>query len=233
MFQGFSEQAVDFLWGIRFNNEKTWFEAHKQAYLTYLYTPMRELAGEVYGRFLERCPDLDLVCRVSRIYRDARRLHGRGPYKDSLWFSMERPKENWMGQPVYWFELEPEGYSYGMGYWSAPPQMMAKFRARLDRDPEPFKKLVRAFGRQQMFCLTGEDYKRPKGIAAPLLLPWYNKKNFSLSCNRQHDALLHTHALVDQLLEGYEMLVPFYRYLTLLEADPDPRDSKSQYGSLS
>ena len=32
-----------------------------------------------------------MVCRVSRIYRDARRLHGRGPYKDHLWFCVERP----------------------------------------------------------------------------------------------------------------------------------------------
>ena len=30
MFQGFSQGAVDFLWGVRFNNERSWFEAHKQ-----------------------------------------------------------------------------------------------------------------------------------------------------------------------------------------------------------
>ena len=30
MFQGFSQGAVDFLWGVRFNNERRWFEAHKQ-----------------------------------------------------------------------------------------------------------------------------------------------------------------------------------------------------------
>ena len=27
MFQGFSDKTIDFMWGIRFNNEKTWFEA--------------------------------------------------------------------------------------------------------------------------------------------------------------------------------------------------------------
>ncbi len=29
MFEGFSQETVDFMWGIRFNNEKSWFEAHK------------------------------------------------------------------------------------------------------------------------------------------------------------------------------------------------------------
>lgn len=223
MFQGFSDATTDFMWGIRFNNEKSWFEAHKREYLETFYQPMRALADEVYGRFMEGHGELDLVSRVSRIYRDARRLHGRGPYKDRLWFSMERPREDWVAQPVYWFELEPEGYSYGLGYWSAPALTMAKFRARLDRDPKPFEKLVRAFNRQEVFVLQGEDYKRPKGETAPLLAPWYNKKGFSLACNRPHDALLRSHDLADALCRGFESLLPLYRYLMLLEGDPDPR----------
>jgi len=32
MFNGFSEQTIDFLWGIRLNNEKSWFESHKEEY---------------------------------------------------------------------------------------------------------------------------------------------------------------------------------------------------------
>ena len=30
MFTGFTDATVDFLWGIRFNNERPWFEAHKE-----------------------------------------------------------------------------------------------------------------------------------------------------------------------------------------------------------
>ena len=43
MFQGFSQGAVDFLWSIRFNNERSWFLAHKEEYLTLVDRPMREL----------------------------------------------------------------------------------------------------------------------------------------------------------------------------------------------
>ncbi len=223
MFQGFSQQTVDFMWGIRFNNERTWFEAHKEEYKTCFYEPMRALAGEVYQRFLERHGDLDLMFRVSRIYRDARRLHGRGPYKDRLWWSMERPAEEWTSQPVFWFELEPEGWSYGMGFWMAPAAVMARFRARIDRDPKPLEALVRAFGRQEEFLLEGEDYKRPKGSCPKLLVPWYNKKGFSLGHSAPHEDLLWSHDLADHILEGYEFLLPYYRYLLSVMADPDPR----------
>lgn len=223
MFQGFSQQTVDFMWGIRFNNERTWFEAHKDTYRACFYEPMRELAGEVYARFLERHEDLDLIHRVSRIYRDARRLHGRGPYKDRLWLSMERPAEAWTAQPVFWFELEPEGYSYGVGYWMAPPLTMAKLRARIDRDPKPLEKLARRLNGQDRFHLEGPEYKRPKGSPSPLLSPWYNKKGLSIGFDGPHGDLLWSRALVDTLLEGYEFLLPYYEYLLSLEGDPDPR----------
>ena len=74
MFQGFSQATNDFLWGIRFNNERPWFEAHKQTYLDHVQTPMRQLAQEVYEKFSARHEALPLMVRVSRIYRDARRL---------------------------------------------------------------------------------------------------------------------------------------------------------------
>ena len=153
MFQGFSNETIDFMWGIRFNNEKSWFEQHKETYRAHFYEPMKTLAAQVYEIFQDRHGDLELATRVSRIYRDARRLRGRGPYKDRLWFSMERPSEAWTHDPVFWFELAPEGYSYGMGYYAAKPATMARFRARLDRDPKPFEKLSRTLERQDVFTL--------------------------------------------------------------------------------
>ena len=180
MFQGFSNETIDFMWGIRFNNEKGWFEAHKAEYLQYFYEPLKSLSREVYAAMCEAYPDLGLISKVSRIYRDARRLHGRGPYKDRLWMSIEQPVEEWTSHPVFWFELAPEGYSFGMGYYSARPLTMAKFRARLDRDPRPFETLVRRFHHQDRFVLESECYKRPKGHPGALLQDWYNSKNFSL-----------------------------------------------------
>ena len=29
MFEGFSQETVDFMWGIRLNNEKSWLEDNK------------------------------------------------------------------------------------------------------------------------------------------------------------------------------------------------------------
>ena len=140
---------------------------------------------------------------------------------------MERPGgEAWTGRPVFWFELAPESWSYGLGYWCAGALTMAKFRARLDRDPKTFEKLARAFNKQDLFVLEGEEYKRPKGQTTPLLSPWYNRKGLLLSRECSNGGVLFTPELPQVLVDGYSFLLPYYRYFLSLEGDPDPRDGQ-------
>ena len=71
MFQGYTQETVDFLWGIRFNNERGWFMEHKQIYQTALLEPTRALGGQIYDGLHAMLPDEPLQLKVSRIYRDA------------------------------------------------------------------------------------------------------------------------------------------------------------------
>lgn len=216
MFQGFSEATNEFLWGIRFNNEKPWFEAHKQEYIDHVQNPLRELAGEVYGAFSEKHPELPLMMKVSRIYRDARRLHGRGPYKSNLWFTLRMAGEDWAQMPAFWFGIHPSSYNYGMGIFDAKPAYMAKFRKEMDEHPEPMLKLARAFEKQNRFLLGVDEYKRPKGKPAEPLDQWYNRKGIDMGCYRQVDELLYTRDLLQDILDGFEELMPYYHYFAAL-----------------
>ena len=226
MFTGFTDETVDFMWGIRFNNERTWFEAHKDIYLTHFYQPMRELGDELYDHVAPQLKGEPLMCKVSRIYRDARRLHGRGPYKESLWFSIEQPSEEWTAHPTFWFELMPEGWTYGMGYYMPKPVTMAKLRARIDRDPAPMEKLARRLSRKDRCALEGEMYKRPKGDPGPLLFPWYNRKNIALTWDRNCEGSLFTPELAGEAEESFLFLKPYYDYFLSLRGDPAPDASR-------
>ncbi len=223
MFQGFSQETVDFMWGIRFNNEKSWFEAHKADYQAYFLAPMKELGGQVQAALLDRFPKSGLNLKVSRIYRDARRLFGRGPYKDHLWLSLFRYGNESGGHPVFWFELAPDNWSYGMGFWDAPASVMEKHRARIDRDPAPLLRLHNKLARQEEFTLEGPSYSRPKPCGQPKLAEWCNKKILSLSHEEPLSEFLYTPALADRLVEGFAFLMPYYDYFSTLWADPDPR----------
>jgi Conserved hypothetical protein (DUF2461). len=214
------------MWGIRFNNEKAWFEAHKKTYLDSLYKPMRELGDELYDHLSGQLKDYGLISRVSRIYRDARRLHGRGPYKDHLWISVEQPGDLWTARPCFWFELGPEEWSYGLGYYMAEPVTMARLRARMERDPAAMEKLTRALGRQDEFFLAGQEYKKPKpGAPSALLEPWFRKKNFALEHDEKLTEEIFSRQIAERVKTGCDFLLPYYRYFVTLDGDPDPRDA--------
>ena len=154
-FQGFTQQTVDFMWGIRFNNERGWFMAHKDEYINTFLTPIKELGEQVYVAMHEALPDEPLILKVSRIYRDARRLHGRGPYNAHLWWCIRTGDKDWTGRPTFWFELGPDYYSFGLGFWAPAPALMETYRKEIDRHPEALSKLVRQFNRQSTFTLEG------------------------------------------------------------------------------
>ena len=64
MFQGFTDATVDFMWGIRFNNERGWFMEHKQVYQEALLQPVKDLGAEVYEAVHEMLPDEPLMLKV-------------------------------------------------------------------------------------------------------------------------------------------------------------------------
>ena len=216
MFTGFTDETVDFMWGIRFNNDKPWFEAHKETYLNSFYQPMRELGEELRDFLADKRPQYGLICKTTRIYRDARRLHGQGPYKDHLWFCVRTGDQDWTGRPTFYFEIAPDYYSYGMGFWAASAATMTRYRQQIDRDPKTLEKLVRQFDRQQVFQLTGPDYVRSKGQVSDLLRPWYQKKSLTLSHEVPLDESLYSPDFASRVTEDLKTLLPFYRYFAAL-----------------
>ena len=214
MFQGFSQKTVDFMWGIRFNNEREWFLAHKEDYQNDFLTPIRELGQQVYDGLHEKYPDEPLILKISRIYRDARRLHGRGPYKDHLWWCIRTGDEDWTGRPTFWFELGPDYYSYGLGFWAPKAALLAAYRREIDRDPEAFSRMVRKFNRQKVLTLQGEEYKKTRGDVGRLLNPWYQKKNLMLCYEGPLDERIYSPRLAEDVLAACEELMPFYKWLS-------------------
>ena len=215
MFNGFSDKTTDFLWGIRFNNERTWFLEHKQEYMQYLQQPLNELGKDVFDIFTEKYGEKNLLLHVSRIYRDARRLHGRGPYKERLWFSIRLNCDNWDEHPVYWFEIAPEGYSCGMGFYTHRTAMMENFRKSINDNPQRLLTLAEDFEKQDYFLLEGDEYRRPKGTPGGILNKWYNRKKIDL-VHYGDDYNHYRPEFASELAGRYGSLMPLFEYFNTL-----------------
>ncbi|MCL2841205.1 MAG: DUF2461 domain-containing protein [Defluviitaleaceae bacterium] len=220
MFNGFTPRTIDFMWNLRLNNQKAWFEAHKEDFKQDFQTPMKALGKEVFERMSADYSQYGFIHKVSRIYKDARRVRGGEPYRCNLWFSVEKPSEDWTSTPVFWFDLSPENWSYGLGYYQSKAATMAKFRARVDRNPKQFEQFIAPLEEQKEFILSGDEYKRKKEVPSPKVAEWYNRKAFSLMHQQQNGDELYSPQLVDRIVSGYQFLMPFYDYFVTLDSDP-------------
>lgn len=209
MFTGFTPETMDFLWGIRMNNNRDWFTQHKGDYVRTLYEPMKELGQAVFQPFLERPGNL---LKVSRIYRDAR-MHPPTPYKESLWLCIRRDVDWWAENPCLYFELNPEGANYGFFYWKPRTSMLEDFRRNISAKPDDFLKLISDTEAAIGQPVTAECYKRPKPTDNPALIPYFAWKG-QIGCTREiapGDRLFGPQ-LEEEVSGFFEALTPLYEY---------------------
>ena len=154
MFQGFSEKTGEFLWGLALNNERPWFEAHRQEYTDTLKLPFDALARDTYERLRALYPRENWQLHVSRIYRDARRLFGRGPYKDHLWLTIWESAAR-RDNPAFWFEISASSWQYGVGFFEARPSEMEDYRRFIRENPAEY------YAAEILFCPPGLLYVLP------------------------------------------------------------------------
>ena len=92
--------------------------------------------------------------------------------------------------------------------------MQAVFHAQLGEDRGAFdcadvtsgvcEKLI--FRHSHIF--GGDDAKN----ADDALSGWYNRRSFSIACEREYDELSYSRDLLDAVKAGYEFLIPYYEY---------------------
>ncbi len=209
MFEGFSPETVDFLWGIRLNNNREWFLQHKQNYVDYLYEPMKALGKELFEPFMDIPGN---IVKVSRIYRDAR-MHHPLPYKESLWLCIRQDVDWWGENPCLFFEINPEGVDYGFFIWQPRVATMENFRKEITTRPDPFLKMIRKAENAVGMPITAECYKRPKKADDPRLEPYFAWKK-QIGCIRHEDFGPDTFSpeLAERVAAFFAALTPVYEY---------------------
>ena len=218
-FAGFSRKALKFLRGLKTNNDKAWFQAHKADYEEYVLQPFRNLVTDLGDFMLNIDPCFEITPAVnktiSRIYRDTRFSRDKSPYRNTMWFTFKNQNKDWTTLVCgYFFELSEASYRYGMGFYNAAPAIMSKFREMIDENPKEFAKAISFLDKQKTFVLEGDEYKRIIDKAKPAKIQnWYQRKNIYLVCNRKIDDVLFSSKLVDDLIKGFGLIAPFYHYL--------------------
>jgi uncharacterized protein (TIGR02453 family) len=225
-FNGFTPDAVQFLKDIRDNNNKTWFEANKQRYQDGLVKPFQYLVSDLSGFMLTIDPNFVTTPAVnktiSRIYRDTRFSKDKSLFRGNMWLTFKRRISDWEEAPAFYFEITPEHYGFGMGFYNASKVVMDQFRDTITAKPEHFLEIIAFYRETDIFTLEGDRYKKQLRPDLPQSIrEWLQFKSFYLSCQREIDGILFSMELTKHLIYGFGLLAPLYGYLWEIKTAAD------------
>lgn len=217
MFNGFSKEAFDFLFGIRMNNNREWFEPRKKIYTKHIYEPLKALTEEIYKPF----ENSGMISKTGRIYRDESfppYLH----YRDTLWIYVRYNAWDWSKTPTFYFEISPEGVEFGFRISKPAAAVMERFRNDIAEEPQYFLELLDMLKRNSIE-IGGDEYKRKKKCTVPEAEELFVKKGLSAYRRITDISQLNAPELVDGIIEVFRLAMPlndyFHKIVNEVEAE--------------
>ncbi|MDH5464102.1 MAG: DUF2461 domain-containing protein [Thiovulaceae bacterium] len=220
MFKGFSQKGLEFFKELEVNNSKPWFEANKDRYEKEILAVNRAFVVEM-GEHLEcLVPTIKAIPKVNqslfKIYRDIRFSKDKTPMKTHTAIFFWQGKGKRMQSSAFYLHYAPEGAFIAAGLWGFDKEMLAAYREYIldDKHREELARItenLQALG----YELPQPRYKRmPKNFDAQMShaeLALFD--GMYLFKRRKAEGSFFTSAIVDELFEMYEQMLPLQQWV--------------------
>jgi uncharacterized protein (TIGR02453 family) len=159
--------ALDFISKLRQNNNREWFNDHKDEYLNELDALenfANGLLAELNTHDVIETPSGKKA--LQRIYRDTRFAIDKTPYKSYWGGGFTRATAQRRGG--YYFHIEPGNTFIAGGFWSPNAEDLKRVRNDINYDATPLREILADENFTSTFgTLQGEQLKKmPKGFSA-------------------------------------------------------------------
>ncbi|MFA6196596.1 MAG: DUF2461 domain-containing protein [Sulfurimonas sp.] len=130
-FTGFSKKTLSFLKAIRANNNKEWFDAHKNEYETLILNPSRAFVAEMGEHLQALEPTINAEPKINkslfRIYRDIRRMGAnKEPIKSRIGIIFWQGKASRLQSSSFYLHFSPDELFVAVGVrWFEKPLLDA------------------------------------------------------------------------------------------------------------
>ena len=219
-FNGFPQELVTFFKGLKKNNSKAWFDAHRQEYEDYVKQPSIDFVIALGDKLKKITPKINALPKVNqslfRINRDTRFSRDESPYKTNLGIWFWEGSHARMECPGFYFHLEDKNVMFGAGHYNFSGDFLQKYREAVV-DEKLGASLTRAINTvsRKGYAIRGEHYKRvPRGFdpnhkRAGLLR--YNGLSAMYETTLPEE--FYSSALVDYAFEHYNNMLPIHKWL--------------------
>lgn len=217
-FEGFPREGVEFLKKLKRNNNRPWFEKHKQDYEALVKLPMQSLIAALHPHFERFAPEFDVNPKraLFRIYRDVRFSKDKTPYKTHVAAHFVlRGKPKGVEGSGYYLHIEPGEVFLGGGLYMPDGDQLKKIRRAIASRPDQFLSAMRHPKFKKMFGkLEGEKLQRvPQGYEPDhAMAEWLKYKQFFVGTELPEGKCL-KEKFVPDVVEVFEAATPLVRFL--------------------
>jgi uncharacterized protein (TIGR02453 family) len=183
-FEGFPKESVGFLRKLKKNNNRDWFNAHKEQYEEHIKFPMQCFIASLQPHFSDFAPQFDVHPKRSmfRIYRDTRFSKDKTPYKTHMaaHFVLKGKPKGFEGSG-YYLHIAPGEVFIGGGIYLPDNDQLKKIRAYIAAHPKEFLAVTGKPSFKKMFpALSGQKLSRPPKGYEPNhpMIEWLKMKQF-------------------------------------------------------
>ena len=174
-FKGFSKKTLPFLESIRKNNNKEWFEAHRNEYENYILNPSRAFVEEFAEHLMALEPTINAEPKINkslyRIFRDTRRMGAnKAPLKHRIGFIFWQGSGKRMQSSSFYLHFSPDELFVCVGVrWFEKP-MLDAYRDYIfdDERRENLAQVLKSIT-DKGYKIIEKGYKRyPRGFSADM-----------------------------------------------------------------
>ena len=218
MFNGFTDETVQFFLDLKFHNNADFFHSNHDRYVETVQTPFYEMIEALAPVMKQIDPMIEVrphKC-LSRIHRDTRFSKDKSPYRDHLWFLFKKAGEPREQSLLYYFEFGPDRLSWGLGTWGENRPLMDLFRNRMRMNPIGTLALIDDLDLPEHSMFLGGNYfKRieiPDGIPQELRR-WYAAREIYIGKYEPPYEWTFSPRILREVSGDFQRLAPLYRLL--------------------
>jgi uncharacterized protein (TIGR02453 family) len=215
----FTQKSLDFLTRLAANNDRLWFDSHRQEYEDAVRTPALGFIGAMEDALHAVSPHFVAQPRkvggsLMRVHRDVRFGRDKRPFKTNIGIQFRHRLGKDVHAPGFYLHIEPQDCFVGVGIWHPDAPTLGRLRQAIVDNGDAWVKVSRARKFRQAFSLAGDALSHaPRGFAKDHpLLEDLKRKDF-IAIAPLADSRITSTALKKDVATLFGTGAPFMRFL--------------------
>ncbi len=222
-FEGFGKGTLEFLTSIKNNNNKEWFEAHKDEYEKLILNPSRSFVVEMGEHLQALEPTINATPKINkslyRIYRDTRRMGAnKEPIKHRIGVIFWQGNTKRMQSSSFYMHFSPDELYVAVGVRWFEKAMLDAYREYIKDDTkrsELYDILENIRSKDKGYSHLEKGYKRyPRGFNKEMTHSDLSLYKGMATFKMLEPSLIYDgQTLVDKLYKIYEDMLPLQQFM--------------------